>query len=325
MPRMLVSDRIVTVFGGSGFVGRHVIRALAEAGWRVRNAVRRPDLATHLQPLGAVGQIASVQANIRYPESIARAIEGADAVVNLVGILHETGKQSFMGVHADGARAIAEAAKAAGVSNLVQISAIGASADSASEYARSKAAGERAVIEAFAGAVILRPSVVFGPEDRFFNKFAEMARYMPFLPLVGGGETRFQPVFVGDLADAVVRGVNGELRGDTVYELGGPEVKTFRELMAYVLEVTGRKRFLAPIPFPIARMQAGILEKLPKPMLTTDQVALLQSDNVVSQAAQSDGRTLEGIGIRATALETVVPAYLYRYRKAGQFSNIHAG
>jgi uncharacterized protein YbjT (DUF2867 family) len=323
MPRVMVSDRIVTVFGGSGFVGRHVIRSLAEQGLRVRNAVRRPDLANHLQPLGSVGQIHSVQANIRDARSIRNAIEGADAVVNLVGILHETGRQTFDAVHVQGARRIAEAAAAEGASGFVQISAIGADKGSASAYARSKAAGEEAVRAAFANAVVMRPSLVFGPEDSFFNRFAGMARISPFLPLIGGGETRFQPVFAGDVGRAVAKAVAGEA-APGVYELGGPEVRTFRQLMEYVLQVTGRKRALLSVPFSVATMQAKLLQVLPKPMLTVDQVEALKSDNVVSEVAEASGRTLEGLGIRPAALETIVPSYLYSYRKAGQFTDIHA-
>jgi NADH dehydrogenase len=323
MPRVMVSDRIVTVFGGSGFVGRHVIRALAGKGLRVRNAVRRPDLAGHLQPLGSVGQVHSVQANIRDTRSVREAMEGAYAVVNLAGVLYESGRQSFEAVHVDGARRIAEAADAAGVTHLVQMSAIGADAQSPSAYGRTKAAGEEAVLSSFRGATVLRPSIVFGPEDSFFNRFAAMARISPFLPLIGGGATRFQPVFAGDVGDAVAKAVCGEIQ-PAVYELGGPEVKTFRELMEFVLKVTDRKRALLPIPFAAARLQASVLQMLPKPLLTVDQVHLLETDNVVSDAAQAQGRTLEGIGIRPSAIETIVPAYLYSYRRAGQFTDVHA-
>jgi NADH dehydrogenase len=323
MSRVMVSDRIVTVFGGSGFVGRHVVRALADRGLRIRNAVRRPDLAGHLQPLGSVGQVNSVQANIRDTRSVQQAMDGAFAVVNLTGVLYESGRQSFEAVHVDGARRIAEAADAAGVTNLVQISALGADAASEAAYARSKAAGEQAVQAAFRGAIILRPSIVFGPEDSFFNRFAAMARVSPFLPLIGGGKTRFQPVFAGDVGDAVARAVCGEI-APAVYELGGPEVKSFRELLEYVLKVTDRERFLLPIPFAAARLQASVLQMLPKPLLTVDQVRLLETDNVVSDAAQAQGRTLEGMGIRASGIETIVPAYLYSYRRAGQFTDVRA-
>ncbi len=329
----LPSQQLVTVFGGSGFVGRHVVRALVKRGYRVRVAVRRPDLAGFLQPLGMVGQIHAVQANLRYPDSVAAAVRGAAAVVNLVGILQEGGRQSFAGVQANGARAIAQACAAAGIARLVQVSAIGADRDSKSLYARSKAEGEAAVLAAVPGAVILRPSIVFGPEDGFFNRFAALARVLPALPLVGGGETRFQPVFVGDVAEAVARGVDGVVAGGRVYELGGPEVKSFRELLAYICEVTDRKRLLVPLPFPVARIQARILELvdtltlglLPDAIkLTRDQVTLLESDNVVSAAALAEGRSFEGLGIAPVSVEAIVPSYLWRFRKAGQFDTARA-
>ncbi|AOG05156.1 complex I NDUFA9 subunit family protein [Bosea sp. RAC05] len=329
----LPSQQLVTVFGGSGFVGRHVVRALVKRGYRVRVAVRRPDLAGFLQPLGMVGQIHAVQANLRYPDSVAAAVKGAAAVVNLVGILQEGGRQSFAGVQANGARAIAQACAAAGIARLVQVSAIGADRDSKSLYARSKAEGEAAVLAAVPGAVILRPSIVFGPEDGFFNRFAALARVLPALPLVGGGETRFQPVFVGDVAEAVARGVDGVVAGGRVYELGGPEVKSFRELLAYICEVTDRKRLLVPLPFPVARIQARILELvdtltlglLPDAIkLTRDQVTLLESDNVVSAAALAEGRSFEGLCIAPVSVEAIVPSYLWRFRKAGQFDTARA-
>ncbi len=329
----LPSQQLITVFGGSGFVGRHVVRALVKRGYRVRVAVRRPDLAGFLQPLGMVGQIHAVQANLRYPDSVAAAVKGAAAVVNLVGILQEGGRQSFAGVQANGARVIAQACAGAGIARLVQVSAIGADHDSKSLYARSKAEGEAAVLAAVPGAVILRPSIVFGPEDGFFNRFAALARVLPALPLVGGGETRFQPVFVGDVAEAVARGVDGVVAGGRVYELGGPEVKSFRELLAYICEVTDRKRLLVPLPFPLARIQARILELvdtltlglLPDAMkLTRDQVTLLESDNVVSAAALAEGRSFEGLGIAPVSVEAIVPSYLWRFRKAGQFDTARA-
>lgn len=327
------SQQLVTVFGGSGFVGRHVVRALVQRGYRVRVAVRRPDLAGFLQPLGTVGQIHAVQANLRYPNSVAAAVKGADAVVNLVGILQEGGRQSFAGVQANGARAVAQASAAAGIGRVVHVSAIGAALDSRSLYARSKAEGEAAVQAALPGSVVLRPSIMFGPEDGFFNRFAALARMLPVLPLVGGGETKFQPVFVGDVAEAVARAIDGGVAGG-VYELGGPEVKTFRELVAYICEVTDRKRLLVNLPFPLARIQARILEivntltlgLLPGPlMLTRDQVTLLESDNVVSDAAVAEGRSFEGLGIAPVSVEAIVPSYLWRFRKTGQFDTARAG
>jgi NADH dehydrogenase len=328
------SQQLVTVFGGSGFVGRHVVRALVQRGYRVRVAVRRPDLAGFLQPLGTVGQIHAVQANLRYPDSVAAAVKGADAVVNLVGILQEGGRQTFPGVQANGARAVAQASAAAGIGRVVHVSAIGATSDSRSLYARSKAEGEAAVQAAVPGAVVLRPSIVFGPEDDFFNRFASLARMLPVLPLIGGGETKFQPVFVGDVAEAVARAVDGSVAGGRVYELGGPEVKTFRELVAYICEVTDRKPLLVSLPFPLARIQARLLEivntltlgLLPGAlMLTRDQVTLLQSDNVVSDAAVAEGRSFEALGIAPVSAEAVVPSYLWRFRKTGQFDTARAG
>lgn len=317
----------MTVFGGSGFLGRHVVAALARDGWRVRVACRRPDLAFYLQPLGKVGQIFPVQANLRNKTSIAAAVQGADAVVNLVGILAEGGKQGFSALHAEGAKAVAEAAVAAGVTHLVHVSAIGADAHSTAAYARTKAEGEAAVRAAFPAAVILRPSILFGPEDDFFNRFATMARYFPVIPVVGEA-TRFQPVYVGDVARAVTLGVDGRAAAGATYELGGPEVKSFRELVQYVLEVTERDRRILPLSFLTGKKMALITQLLGKlafglfPKLlsmTTDQVELLRHDNVVSAEAKATGLTLEGLGIAPTAIEAIVPSYLYRYRKTGQY------
>jgi uncharacterized protein YbjT (DUF2867 family) len=318
--------RLVTVFGGSGFVGRHVVRALAKRGWRVRAAVRRPDLAGHLQPMGTVGQVMAVQANLRYPDSVARAVEGADAVVNLVGILYETGRQSFDAVQSEGPRAIARAAAKAGISNVVQMSAIGADATSPASYAQTKAAGEQAVLAEVPSASIMRPSIVFGPEDNFFNQFAGLARMLPALPLIGGGHTKFQPVFVGDVAEAVARALDGQARPGAAYELGGPRVWSFREILEYILKETQRRRALVPLPFPIAELQGRFFELLPmKPLLTRDQVLMLKTDNVVSDAAKAAGLTLEGLGITPDSVEAIVPSYLYRFRKAGQFDRENAG
>jgi NADH dehydrogenase len=311
------TETLVTVFGGSGFLGRHLVRALAREGYRIRNAVRRPDLAGHLQPLGRVGQIHSVQANLRYPASVEAAVRGADVVINLVGILFERGKQRFEAVQAQGAANVAQAAAAAGV-RLIHVSALGANPDSPALYARTKAAGEQAVRAATPEAVIFRPSIVFGPEDDFFNRFASMARMSPVLPLVGGGETKFQPVFVGDVAQAIVKAVGGSKDG-SMYELGGPEVRTFKALMEYVLAVTERRRLLVPLPFGIAKLQAFFLQLMPTPLLTPDQVELLRADNVVSAAAIEERRTLAGLGIEPAAMEAIVPSYLWRFRKTGQF------
>lgn len=316
-----VNDSLVTVFGGSGFIGRHVVRALAMRGYRVRVAVRRPELAGFLQPLGFVGQIQVSQANVRYPESVARAVDGAEAVVNLVGVLAESGRQSFDAVHVFGARAIAQATAAEGVP-LVHLSAIGASAASPSAYARSKAEGEAAVRAAVPDAVILRPSVVFGPEDEFFNRFAAMARLSPVLPLIGGGATRFEPVFVGDVAAAVLQAVDGKVKAGTIYELGGPEERTFRELMELMLREICAKRLLVDLPFGFADFIARLTQWVPGAPLTRDQVALLRANNVVSDAARAEGRTLAGLGITPASLGAVLPTYLWRFRKAGQFTRV---
>lgn len=316
-----VNDSLVTVFGGSGFLGRHVVRALALRGYRVRVAVRRPELAGFLQPLGYVGQIQVIQANVRFPESVERAMAGADAVVNLVGVLVEGGRQSYDAVHVEGARAVAKVAAAAGIP-LVHVSAIGADAASPSGYGRSKADGEAAVKAAHGDAVILRPSLVFGPEDAFFNRFAAMARLSPVLPLIGGGATRFQPVFVGDVALAVQRAVDGKATAGATYELGGPEVRTFKALMELMLREIGARKVLLNVPFGLASLIAGLTQWIPGAPLTRDQVAMLKADNVVSSAAESEGRTLAGLGLMATALSVELPTYLWRFRKAGQFTRV---
>jgi len=300
-------DTLVTVFGGSGFIGRHTIRALAKRDFRIRVAVRRPDLAGHLQPLGRVGQIMPVQANVRYPDSVAAAVRDAQVVINLVGVLAESGAQTFNAVQAEGAAAIARAAAAQGA-RLVHVSAIGADENSESGYARSKAVGEKAVLAAVPSATIFRPSVVFGPEDQFTNRFAALARALPMLPLIGGGETKLQPVFVGDVAAAIADAVEGKARSASVYELGGPEELSMRQVLEYVLKTIERRRLLAPLPFGLARLQAMVLQFAPGPLnLTPDQVELLRNDNVVSQAARDAGLTLQGLGIAPASLEQIAP------------------
>jgi NADH dehydrogenase len=315
---------LAVVFGGSGFIGRHVVRALAREGWRIRPAVRRPDLAGHLQPMGSVGQIMPVQANLRFPESVERAVEGAEAVVDLVGILAPSGAQTFSAVHVEGARAAAKAARAAGARAFVHISAIGASPRSPAAYARSKAAGEAAVLQEFPDAVILRPSLVFGPEDQLFNRFAAMASVSPFLPLIGGGRSRFQPVYVGDVAAAVAAACAGKAKPGTIYELGGPEVITFRALLDRAMEWSGRKRCYMRIPFSLAKLGALLTAPLPNALrpLTLDQIRLLQVPNVVSEEARREGRDLAGLGIaNPQTLESIVPGYLEPFRPHGQFSS----
>jgi NADH dehydrogenase len=314
-------DTLVTVFGGSGFLGRHVVRALAKREYRIRVAVRRPELAGHLQPLGRVGQIHAVQANLRYPTSVEAAMRDSHAAINLVGILTEGGAQTFDAVQGAGAGVVARAAAAVGAA-MVHVSAIGADENSPSRYARAKAAGEKAVLAAVPTASILRPSVVFGPEDQFTNRFAALARMSPMLPLVGGGLTKLQPVYVGDVATAVADAVDGKTKQGATYELGGPEVLTMREIMDIILATIERRRMLVSLPFGLAKLQAMFLQFAPGPLkLTPDQVALLRSDNVVSDAAKAAGLTLEALGIVPDSLEAIVPQYLWRFRKMGQFQH----
>ena len=313
-----IIETLVTVFGGSGFLGRHVVRALAGRGYRIRVAVRRPELTGDLRPMGAVGQINAVQANLRFPQSVAAALRDADAAINLVGILFERGNQRFDAIQADGAETVAREAQSAGIP-LVHVSAIGADPDSPSHYARSKAEGERRVLAAQPQAVIMRPSIVFGPEDDFFNRFAALARLSPALPLPGGGHTRFQPVFAGDVAEAIARAVDGAAKPGTIYELGGPDVRTFRELMEFILATIHRRRLLVPVPFGALKAQAMFAQFLPKPPITPDQVELLKGDTIVSEQARRDGRTLEGLGILPETIAAIVPTYLWRFRKTGQF------
>lgn len=317
-----MAPRLVTVFGGSGFVGRYVVREIARTGARVRVAVRRPNEAHFLKPMGDVGQVVPIQANIRNEASVARALQGADAVVNLVGILNETSRQSFDAVHNRGAARIAECAAKAGITNFVQMSALGADPDSTSEYARSKAAGEAAVKAQIPTAVAIRPSVVFGPEDGFFNRFASMARFTPALPLVGD-DVKFQPVYVDDVADAIVKALCDPACAGKTYELGGPKAYTFRETLELMMSVTGQQRALIQMPFGLARMQGWVFEHIPliTPPITRDQVELLRSDNVCSGAMPG----LAELGIDPTSAEAILPTYLWRYRKGGQFADLSRG
>jgi NADH dehydrogenase len=316
-------DTLVTVFGGSGFLGRNVVRALAKRDYRIRVAVRRPELAGHLQPQGRVGQIQAVQANLRYPASVEAAMRDSHVVINLVGILAESGAQTFNAVQATGAETVARAAAAAGA-QMVHVSAIGADANSASAYARAKATGESAVRAVLPQAVIMRPSMMFGPEDQFTNRFAALARMLPVLPLVGC-DTRMQPVYVGDVATAIADAVDGKARLGATYELGGPEVLSFREIVQVILDITDRKRTLLSLPFGLAKFQAMFQQFAPGALkLTPDQVELLRHDVVVSDAAKADGRTLEGLGITPDSLEAIAPQYLWRFRPAGQFQRMNA-
>jgi uncharacterized protein YbjT (DUF2867 family) len=312
-----MAEKLATVFGGAGFIGRYVVQRLARAGWRIRVPARNPDSALFLKPLGDVGQIVPMAANIRNELSVRRAVEGAGAVFNLVGILSERGRQSFDAVHREGAERIARIAAEMGAARLLHISALGADPQSPSKYARSKAAGEAAVRAAFPGATLFRPSIVFGPEDDFFNRFARLTRLLPALPLIGGGKTRFQPVYVGDVAEALAAALADPRTMGQIFELGGPQTYGFRQLMEILLAAVGRKRWLVPVPFPVATAQGAVLSLLPNPPLTRDQVKLLRRDNVVSGLFPG----LIELGVRPTALEAVIPTYLDRFRPGGWYSS----
>ncbi len=316
-----MTGKLAVVFGGSGFVGRNVVRELARRGWRVRVAVRRPHHAQFLRPMGAVGQIQLKQCNVRHAPSVADALTDADAVVNLVGILYQSGSQRFDTVQAGGGATVARLAAEAGVKTFVQMSAIGADAEGESQYARTKGEAERAVTEAIPSATIIRPSIVFGQEDEFFNKFASMAGIAPALPLIGGGKTKFQPVYVDDVADAICEALVRPEAAGKVYEIGGPRIYTFRELMELMLAETGLRRVLLPVPFPIASLMglggeiAGWAPFV-EPPLTRDQVKLLKQDNVVGESVG----TLADLGVAAQTVESILPSYMVRYRRYGQFA-----
>ncbi len=326
-----MNGKLVTVFGGTGFIGRHLVQRLAAAGARVRVAVRHTGDAHDLQPMGDVGQIAAVQAAVTHEGSVQAAVAGADAAVNLVGILYERGRWNFDAVHRQGAENVARAARAAGVGRLVHMSALGADAESHSQYAASKAAGEAAVREAFPGASILRPCVVFGPGDGFFNLFASLAQISPVLPVFGcpspqfrdgridvygDGGVKFQPVYVGDVADAMMKCLVDPGCAGKTYELGGPAVYSFRQVMEMICRETDRKRLLLPLPYWVGSLMAGFMQLMPKPMLTDDQVELLKHDNVVSGGLPG----LADLGIQPTGTESIIPTYLDRYRRGGRFT-----
>jgi uncharacterized protein YbjT (DUF2867 family) len=305
-----VRNRLITVFGGTGFIGRHLVRRLVALGARVLVISRNPSRGNHLQPMGRVGQIVVERVDLGSEQGLAPALAGASGVVNLIGILYENRQQRFEQVQGSLPGRIAKVAADAGIERMVQLSAIGADPASTSAYARSKAEGERRVHEVLPGATILRPSIVIGPEDSFFNRFAEMARWLPALPLIGGGKTRFQPVYVGDVAEAIVAGLERPETAGETYELGGPQVYSFAELMRYMLDVVARRRLLVPMSFPMAMLQARLLEILPVPPLTRDQVELLKADNVVAEGAKG----LADLAIAPTPIEVIVPEYLMRYR-----------
>ncbi len=308
--------RRVTVFGGSGFIGRHVVRRLAQQGWVVRACVRDPVAAAFLKPMGNVAQVVPMRTNLADDDAaLASAVQGADAVVNLVGILAESGTQTFDALQAEGPGRLARAAKEAGATSFVQVSALGADANSNSKYARTKAAGEAGVRAAFPQATIVRPSIVIGAEDSFFNRFAQMAQWMPALPLIGGGQTKFQPVHVADVAEAIVRAIGNPTAQGKIFEAVGPRVYTFRELMEYLLVTIDRHRGLIPVPWPLAEIQGTILGMLPIKLMTRDQVELLKTDNVGTGAPG-----LEAFGIVPAAMEAVAPIYLAAYRRGGRFA-----
>jgi NADH dehydrogenase len=312
-------NNLVTIFGGSGFVGTQIVQLLARAGYRVRVAVRRPDLAGHVKPLGTVGQVMPIQANVRNLESVQRAVKGASTVINLVGVGYEGGRQRFRAVHTMGARNVAEAARQAGVTTLVHMSALGADPQSASTYARSKALGEAEVQAAFKTAIIIRPSIIFGQGDSFFNRHASIARLLPVLPVIGA-KAKAQPIYVGDVAAAFLAAVEGKVKAGSVYEIGGPETATQLELVKRVLTETHRTNFTLPVPAGIGKLLALPFAILPwAPLVTADQVELLQVDNVVSEAAKKEKRTLAAFGVSPTAMDAILESYLWRFMKNGQF------
>jgi len=312
------SGELVTVFGGSGFIGTQLVQTLARQGYRIRVAVRRPDLAGHVRMFGSVGQVVPIQANVRNPESVTRAANGADVIVNLAGISFEAGRQRFRAVHTMGAKNVAEAARSAGARALVHMSIIGADAQSESAFLASRALGETEVLKAVPDATIVRPSIVFGSDDGFFNLLGGLARLLPILPVIGA-KSRVQPIHVVDVAHALAQAVAGAVRGGRAYELGGPEIETMYELSERVLAATGRRNLLLPLPVGIARFQGSLLGLLPNPILTRDQVIRLQDDNVVSEEAKKQRRTLAAFGIAPSAMDAILPTYMWRFRKHGQF------
>ncbi|MDB5587502.1 MAG: complex subunit family protein [Devosia sp.] len=316
--------QLVTIFGGAGFVGTQVIQLLARQGYRIRVATRRPDLAGHTKTLGTVGQILPIQANVRNLASVQRAVKGADIVINLVAIGFERGAQKFSAINTEGAANVATAARDARVTSLVHMSALGVDIATNSLYAQSKLAGEAAVLAAFPQAVILRPSLMFGRDDGFFNMMGGLARMLPIMPLISGA-TRFQPVYVGDVAEAIAMAALGQVKTGRIYEIGGPEIETHKDLLIRILREAGRTPALLPLPSAVARLLALPLAILPfKPLITADQVELLGTDNVVSEAAMRDKRTLAAFGITPTAMDTILPTYMWRFRKHGQFDRVEA-
>ena len=314
------TPKLVTIFGGSGFVGNHLVQVLARQGYRIRVAVRRPDLAGDVRMFGGVGQVVPIQANLRDEASVQRAAAGSDIVINLVGIGHQAGKQSFQAVHVEGAAAVARAAKAAGATALVHLSALGVDkAAEVSAYAASKLQGEEAVLAAFPQAVIIRPSLMFGQGDGFFNLMGSLVRILPVMPLISG-KTLFQPVFVGDVADAIAKAAQGAVKTGRVYELGGPDVESHKVLMQRILREAGRNPMLVSVPSGLMKFMASLMGILPiRPLITPDQVELLGVDNVVSEAAQKEKRTLAAFDIAPTSMDEILPTYMWRFRRHGEF------
>lgn len=315
----MLMPKNVAVIGGSGFIGRHLVQELARQGHRVRVGVRRVDKAGFLKPMGVPGQVVPMQVNIRYPDSLAPVVTGVDVVINLVGILQEQGAQKFHAVQATGVENLAKMSKAQNVASFIQLSAIGADSSSSSQYAQSKALGEAIVQDIYPDAVIVRPSIVVGPEDQFFNRFAAMARLSPVLPLVGA-DTRFQPVFVGDVVKAITVAMQ-QSACEGIFELGGPQIYSFRELIQLMLHVTGRRALIAEIPRGLATLMASLTDWLPQAPLTRDQITLLQRDNIVSPQAQG----FDDLGIKPEAIEGIIDGYLYRFRRAGQYTDLREG
>lgn len=319
---MPIKQQLITVVGGTGFLGRYVVRELAKSGYTIRVISRDPEAGLHLKTAGHVGQIVLQQGDITRPETLAGKLDGSYAVINLVGALYERGRQNFAALHSQGAEHLAKEAIKANVNRFIQISAIGVDKSQNAKYARTKANGEKAVKAAFPSATILRPGILFGAEDNFYNQFARMACFSPLLPLIGGGKTRFQPLFVADAARAVVAAMETPDSSGKTYELGGPRVYSFREMLEYILRITHRSPFLLPLPFGVATLIGAVGEWMPTPFLTRDQVKMLQYDNVVDKEA----RTLAELGITATPVEMVVPEYLARYRdKKAHYAQEHTG
>ena len=311
----LSSNNLITIIGGSGFVGRHLVRELAKTDVRLRIAVRHPNEATFLRPMGRVGQIQIVQANIRNEASLANAIAGAHSVINLVGTVTNKGHQTFHAVHEAGPETLARLCTQAGTKRLIHVSTIGADVGSVSKFARSKALGERAVSEACPEATIIRPSVIFGPEDAFFGRFAILAKLLIVMPLIGSGKTRFQPVYVDDVAQAICAAITNDDTAGRTYELGGPRIWTLREVYEFILQTTQRSRLIVSVPFSIAKMASLIVQYLPRHLLRPDQVNMLREDNVVGD----DALTISDLGITPTPVEAIMPKFLIRYRKSGAY------